>query len=316
MFAAEFLHADLPDAAGSHSASICLLPGGGLLTAWYVYPEEETRNARIVLARKAPGARAWSKGHAVDLGGSSSVGNPVLFLDPKGVLWLHFVVLKGHFWDTGIWCVCRSDDVGRTFGPASVVCPRPGIMIRHAPVVTRRGAALMPAYCERRRISIIYAAEPPYTDWHEAYPFSDTPIIQGSFARDPEQINLFFRPFDEPFVIWRSASSDDGRTWSHPMRLALPNPLSGITAFALGDRVALVFNNSRDHKRYPLSVSTSPAAMNDWTVPRDIDAPDFEVSYPSFVASGDGIVHGVYTYNRRMIKYVTFDRDWIDHGHG
>ncbi|HSH00432.1 MAG TPA: exo-alpha-sialidase, partial [candidate division Zixibacteria bacterium] len=270
MFSAEFLYADLPDTDGAHSASICALPNGGLAAVWYAYPEEETRAARIVIARRDPGG-AWSKGRVVDLGGTSSLGNPLLFMDPAGVLWLHFITLKGHFWDSGIWCVARSNDMGATFAPPSVVCHQAGMMIRHAPILTAAGAALMPAYCERRRMSIVFTSNAPYTEWRETYSFGETQIIQGCFARAGNQINIFFRPFDEPFVSWRSASSDEGRTWSHPMRLSLPNPLSGIASFSLGDRIALVYNNSHNHKRYPLSISTSPASMNDWSVPRNVD---------------------------------------------
>ena len=87
--------------------------------------------------------------------------------------------------------------------------------------------------------------------------------------------------------------------------------MSGISAFALGDDVGLVFNNSTQHKRFPLSISWSNANLHSWSPPVDLDQPGFEVSYPSFVVEDNAIVHGVYTYNRKFIKYVCFDRDWI-----
>jgi len=42
-----------------------------------------------------------------------------------------------------------------------------------------------------------------------------------------------------------------------------------------------------------------------WSKPWDLDRVAYEVSYPSFLCSGD-TVHGTYTDNRRFIKYVTF----------
>ena len=46
--------------------------------------------------------------------------------------------------------------------------------------------------------------------------------------------------------VWRSESNDDGRTWSDPERLLLPNPNKAVQAIALDNgTIALVFNNYR-----------------------------------------------------------------------
>ena len=92
----------------------------------------------------------------------------------------------------------------------------------------------------------------------------------------------------------------------------MPTALSGISAFPNGDRLGVVYNHSRGQERYPLSVSLSADGGVSWSAPKHVDEIPHEVSYPSFLSDDTGGVHGVYTYNRRMIKYVSLDAGWLD----
>ena len=67
------------------------------------YAEEETKGARLVLARRDGPDAAWTYGKPIELGLASSLGNPVTFFDPMGTFWLHFVSLKGGYWDKARW---------------------------------------------------------------------------------------------------------------------------------------------------------------------------------------------------------------------
>jgi predicted neuraminidase len=119
-------------------------------------------------------------------------------------------------------------------------------------------------------------------------------------------LSAFFRPVKDPPVILRAHSHDLGNSWSSLIQTSLPCPLSGVSAFAAEDKLAIVYNHSTEHKRSPLSLSTSSDGGVSWSSSVSLDSPAFEVSYPSFVTDRDGMVHGVYTFNRRMIKYVGF----------
>ncbi len=68
---------------------------------------------------------------------------------------------------------------------------------------------------------------------------------------------------------------------------------------------SVVYNPSPDN-RYRLSLSHSDDAGVSWSRAATLDNSDVEVSYPSFIVGMKSRVHGVYTYNRRMIKYVSF----------
>ena len=151
MFKAEFLYCDCPGATHAHCASIVEAPNNRLIAAWYVYPEEETKEAQLVMASKDGAHAAWPYAKPIDLGVTSSLGNPVLFFDPAGTLWLHFVSLKGGYWDTAQWCAAHSDDFGRSFSRPNAVSPNKGLMVRHGPIFLPSGQGLLPVYSDRTR---------------------------------------------------------------------------------------------------------------------------------------------------------------------
>lgn len=312
MFKAEFLYSKCPGASHAHCACIVEAPNDRLLVSWYVYPEKETKGAQLVMAIKDGPSEAWPDARPIDLGVASSLANPVLFFDPTGTLWLHFVSLKGGYWDTAQWCAACSDDLGRTFSRPNAVSTDRGLMVRHSPYFLSSGKGLLPVYSDRTKRSFLFESDPPYENWSILYDFGDEPIIQPSLISLKDKLVMFFRPGEGPRHTWRSLSSDEGKSWSAPVRLPLPNPLSGISALALGNRVGLVFNNTTEHQRFPLSIAWSDSTLQVWTEATVLDSPGFEVSYPSFVVDGHDVVHGVYTYNRKFIKYVSFDRDWIE----
>lgn len=304
---AQFLYN--PPGAGlyCHSATLTQISGGALLTAWYAYPEEEHRDGCLILARRDPNKTNWSKSKEILTGLDSSAGNPVLFEAPDGMLWLHFALLKGDYWDSAELMASCSHDGGHSWSSPCRLWPERGMMIRHPPLALTNGSLLLPAYDERKRESVLLRSRPPYHDWEEAYRFGGLSLIQPVLVRQsPAELAIYFRPWSDPRQIWRSRSADDGSTWGLPVRTPLPNPLSGIAAFVNGNLTALVYNHTEQHQRHPLSINVSPDWGITWGEPWHIDSPKFEVSYPCFLVSSSGQVHGVYSYNRRMIKHVTF----------
>ena len=93
----------------------------------------------------------------------------------------------------------------------------------------------------------------------------------------------------------------------------LVNPLSGIAAVTANGILAVV-HNPIENQRTPLAVSLSPNSGRSWTGTYVLDSAQLEVSYPSFLLGRDRMVRGVYTFNRRMIKYVAFPVELLGHG--
>ena len=310
MIEAQFLHN--PEEKGNfcHCPTLLETRSGTLLVAWYNYPEKEHIDAKLVLTKKCPGDKKWSTTRNILDSQEYSAGNPVLFQDPAGRIHLLFVVLKGDYWNQaylqGIW----SDDDGQTWSKPSQLWQKPGMMVRHPPVMLDSGSYLLPAYDERARQSLLLASTPPYSKWQMAYRFEASDIIQSVIIKnDSGELSKLFRPAADPKKIRLSHSTDHGKTWSQPQVTPLPNPLSGISAFMFNNNLSVIYNHTEKHQRWPLSAATSVDGGKTWGNVWHIDEAQLEVSYPSFIIGNNNKVHGVYTYNRRMIKYVTFELD-------
>jgi alpha-L-rhamnosidase len=115
-------------------------------------------------------------------------------------------------------------------------------------------------------------------------------------------------------AIMEAWSSDNGNTWSPLTKTSLPNNNSGIDAVTLKDgRHLLVYNHvlGPDNKpggpRTPLHVSYSLDGKTWFAAVVLEDSPIGEYSYPSIIQSSDGLVHIVYTWRRKKVKFVTID---------
>jgi len=138
------------------------------------------------------------------------------------------------------------------------------------------------------------------------------------YMRSGPPAGEFVWPEGQPGRIWQSTSDDGGVTWTEPRRTELPNNNSGFDMCRTAEgRLFLVYNNhsrlgpdtqSLLNNRYPLVLAES---TDDGTIWRDIatldPGPGFEVSYASIICDPDGLLHCVYTWDRRAIKYICID---------
>ena len=122
-------------------------------------------------------------------------------------------------------------------------------------------------------------------------------------------------PPGKPGRIWESRSGDGGMSWSTPSRTQLPNNNSGFDMCRVPDgRLFLAYNNHSRlgddtptllNNRYPLVLAESRDRGETWRDVLTIDpGPGIEVSYASIIADSAGMLHCVYTWDRRAIRYV------------
>ena len=125
-------------------------------------------------------------------------------------------------------------------------------------------------------------------------------------------------PNGRPGRIWQSTSRDGGLSWTEPERTELPNNNSGFDMCRAPDgRLFLAYNNhcrlgenvaNLLNNRYPLVLAESRDEGATWRDVITLDpGPGFEVSYASIICDPGGLLHCVYTWDRRAIKYVRID---------
>jgi len=310
----DFLYNPQGGAHYCHSATILETAAGELLSVWYAYPEKENVDASLVLARRAKNNSTWDKSQILIERAAYSLGNPVLSQSPDGAILLFYVALRSTWWNSATLNVIVSRDHGRSWSHPVSMGPWQGMMIRHSPVCLLNSELLLPAYDETKNQTVLLRAASPYQEWSESYRFEELGLIQPVIMADPRgNLDIYFRAAGDHRHVWRSTSKDSGATWAPPTSTTLINPLSGIAAVMAHGTLALI-HNPLENQRTPLAISLSSNSGQSWRSTHILDSAQFEVSYPAFVLGRDGMVRGVYTFNRRMIKYVAFPARLLRHG--
>ena len=329
IFQEEFINPDSP-LAMAHVASICELPDRRLAAAWYAGSREGARDVAICFATQAPGQSGWSKPRAIvtretaahDLNrGIKKVGNPVIFSDGAGKLWLLYVSITVGGWSGSSLNLTTSTDEGRSWAPSRRLTLSPFFniseLVKNRPVALLDGSWGVSIYHE-------LAGKFPELLWlrETAGELCATKIriAGGRSGFQPSLVPLstnaalaFLRDCSPQRKISVARTDDDGLIWSSPQALDLPNSDSGLSALRLSDgRLVLAFNDSaiaRENLRLAVSVDEGRTWTRIATLAEEAGA---EFSYPFLIQTRDGAIHLVYTWKRKAIKHVVFNAAWLD----
>ncbi len=296
-----------------HAATVTEVRPGLLLCAWYAGSYETATDQRIYLSRgdKTGGRWSWSQPRTLFDSEGKADGNPVLFTDSTGRVWLFFVTLQDGGWRSAILKVTGSADGGETWEEPQILSAIAGVMSRTKPVILPSGQWLLPLYDERSYSPIFWVSEDGGRTWRErAQMRTRIRLIQPAvIVLSDGRLLSYFR--SSSGWVYRSTSDDEGKRWSPPERTDLSNPDSALDLIRLPrGGLVLAFNPYQD-SRTPLTVAYSPAEDEKWVVLRDLEVGDGEFSYPCLIADSAGNVHCVYTYRRRTIRHATFDATWL-----
>lgn len=238
----------------NHAANLLHLPNGDVLCVWFGGTQEGIADISIYQSRLANGSTQWSDAVKLSEDATRSEQNPVLFLAPDGVLWLLYTAQKSGNQDTAIVRYRQSTDLGYTWGEIGTLLDQPGTFIRQPITVLPNGDWLLPVfYCRvepgekwvgNNDNSAVKISSDQGKTWQE-YPVPNstgcvhmniTPLADGSLL-------ALFRSRWADF-IYRSHSTDGGKTWSVPVPTTLPNNNSSIQVTTLQNgHLALVFNH-------------------------------------------------------------------------
>ena len=322
-----------------HAANLVKLQNGDILCFWFSGIHEGLSNVAIVESRLAKGSKQWSQTIAVDHQEGRSFQNPVPFQAPDGRLWLLHTSQPAGQWQTKAEVVyLTSEDNGKTWRGPTPLFTKPGAFVRQPLTPISAEHWLLPMYYTPSR-SITDGADSNYsvvqitndggTTWKECEVPQSNGLVQQSVVKLPNGHFIgFFRSRYADFIY--SDSSDDGCTWTVPVPTHLPNNNSSIQVASLKDgSLVLAFNNisavvtkgkPQAGPRKPLSVALSEDRGDTWPWVRDIEAghsgPEEveEYSYPSILQDRDGKIDVAFSYLRKTIKVVRFDKNWIKGG--
>lgn len=302
-----------------HAATIAETRRGDLVAAFFGGSWEGCRDVCIWMCRKDKGSSQWTAPEVVASGKVDDstqhpCWNPVLFQMPgRGgalILW----------YKTGIyikdWVGHRqlSFDGGRGWS-LPVDCP-PDMLgpIKNKPIMNK-GRMICPSSWENGNI---WHTRFEYCDWrgqglrwHSSAPETSDSIrsIQPTILVHKDGCLQALCRSKEGFLAV-TYSCDNGESWTPETLTDIPHNNSGIDAVTLRDGTfAMVYNpvplneGSEFGPRTPLVLALSEDGLH-WRRVLTLEDQPGEYSYPSIIQGKDRLLHIVYTWNRKRIKYV------------
>ncbi|MDQ0468883.1 sialidase family protein [Labrys wisconsinensis] len=238
----------------NHAANIAVLGNGDLAIVWFGGTQEGIPDISVYLARLPEGADRWTEPVKLSDDPARSEQNPVLFVTPKGELWLIWTAQIAGNQDTSLVRKRVSHDHGRSWGPIETLFDAPqghGLFVRQPPVVLDDGAWLIPVFhcvgvpgakwVGDHDVSAVRISEDEGRSWTEHVVPGSLGCVHMNVLKTRDGLLALYRSrWADAVHLSRSA---DGRTWSSPEPTVLPNNNSSIQASVLADgRIALVFN--------------------------------------------------------------------------
>lgn len=237
----------------NHASNLLELTNGDLLCTWFSGTQEGVSDISIYLSRLNKGTDTWTKPVKMSDDPARSEQNPVLFEDPEGEIWLLYTAQKFGNQDTAFVRYRTSEDRGYSWSPIQPLIQEPGTFIRQPITVLADGTWALPVF---------HCATLPGEKWVGDH---DTSAVRLSHDKGkswqeyevPESIGCVHMcinamPDGSLVALYRSRWADhiyrstsvDGRKWTAPESIALPNNNSSIQAIVLQDgKMAMVFNN-------------------------------------------------------------------------
>jgi len=303
-------------------ASTVAVSNGTVIASWFGGTEEKNDDVGIWVSRKS--GDSWSTpievANGVQADGTRYPSwNPVLFKPEGEPLMLFYKV--GPDPETWWGLYMTSTDDGKTWSEP-IMLPE-GILgpIKNQPIQLSNGDIISPSSTESKtddwQIHLEMSSDAGKT-WTKTEPLNDgkefgaiQPVV---LDYGDGKLQLLSRTKNS--VISQNWSTDNGKTWSKMETTELPNPNSGVDGVSLKDgRQLLVYNPTGKNwgDRVPLSLALSVDGIN-WDRVLDLeplrettDREGEEYSYPTMMQAPDGLVHLVYTWNRKTVKYIVID---------
>ena len=317
---------EVPTGKYKHPSSFDELDNGDLYLAYYGGAGEYSSGTVVYGARLNKGSSHWSQPKKIAGNPFRSLGNPVVWQGPDGLVWLFYVTRFGDTWSTSRIKVKISRDGAVSWSDSALLTIEPGTMVRAHPIVLQTGEYLLPIYHETGHdtelvgpdtTSFFLRYNPSNKKWSSSKRIrSDHGNLQPAVAQvDDRHLIAYCRrgggyePTTEGYLI-RSESQDGGHTWGKGTNSSFPNPNSAVDFIKLrSGRLLLVYNHNMND-RTPLTAALS--SDNGKTFPHrmNIAAGQGSFAYPTVVQTRIGKIHVTFTSQERtQINHAIFDEN-------
>jgi predicted neuraminidase len=315
---------ETPGGDYKHPASITELSNGDLYLAWYGGMGEYEGDTKVHAMRLRQGEVHWQGPEVIADTPNRGDGNPVVWQEPDGPLWLFYVVRYGDTWSQSRIKGKISKDAGQTWSDSFQVAWEMGMMVRCKPLCLGKGDFLLPIYNETGSDREVVGADT--TSLFLRYDAKENTFTETNriFSRignlQPSVIALSkkhfvcysrraggYEPMTDGWMV-TSESKDGGQTWSEGVEMDFPNPNSAVDALMLQSGNVFLTYNDNMNDRTPLSVAISKDKGKTWPIKKNLlDGPG-PYAYPYAIQTKDGKIHIIYTTNRRTtIMHAVMD---------
>ena len=261
-----------PQGEHCHGSTLVELPNGDVLSAWFQGSGERSADdVRILGARKAAGADAWSEVFPMADTPKVPDCNPVLFLDAQERVWLFWIAVVANAWESSLLRYRRAETWDGDDAPAwswqGVILLQPG--------------AEFPKQLEAGFEELDYDQEM----WAEYAPPYDELLVDAAGDKFKRRMGWMTRThahtlasgrmllplYSDGFNVSMTAySDDDGVTWHASAPIVGLGPIQpAVVAKQDGTLVAYMRDSGPMPKRIMRAESKDDGAT--WTVARDTE---------------------------------------------
>ena len=212
-----------------------------------------------------------------------------------------------------------------------------GWMTRLQPIILKKGnhkgRILLPLYNDSLKMSLCAISDDDGATWTPSLPIVGLGNIQPALLeKNNGDIVAFMRDVSGEYYIHTSFSTDSGYSWSPSQYIDIRNPNSSVEVKVLkDDRWVMVCNDMNNFKktetgccdgRQRLAIYISEDEGEHWTrkliLEDDTKKPNVlegrgRYHYPTIIQTRDGLLHLVYTYNKRETPYAEGSDNAIKH---
>ena len=314
-----------------HSATALELDNGDIRVFWYGGKREGSKDTSIYSRVLNRADNSWSDIREIITRQAVTrdtrryirkLGNPVA-LARGDEIWLFFVSVSVGGWAGSSINLSVSADSGTTWGPARRLISSPfmniSTLVRNAPLLAENGNAILPAYHEfLGKFAELLQLDSSGTVTGKYRISHGREAIQPTLlAVDATHAMAFMRntSASQAGKLWFSRSQDSLASWTPLEALALPNPDAAVTAVQLNtaDELLLVFNN-HPTERDDISMAYRSGDTVAWQLVHQFEKKSGTkkehnpFSYPFLLQTHDGNFHLFYTWKRKHIKHIYFNR--------